>query len=155
MAAPLALLLSRFSLRTIPDASFLKFHLQRRHFKVVWSQAGFRWLILGPFRISISSCWVHECMFIHSSLACLAFLPFSTQLWCFCRSPPPSLHSFSLLTPSMEELLYEGKELLLVYSQRKTYSHCVKTVFGANVFLSCVWPFFWQLLFSVELFLWS
>ena len=38
----------------------------------------------------------------------------------------------------MEELLYEGKELLLVYSQRKTYSHRVKTVFGANVFVLCL-----------------
>ena len=53
------------------------------------SQTEFRLLILGSFRISIS-CWVQECMFIHSSLASLAFLPFLHSK-CFCRS-------FSLIT---------------------------------------------------------
>ena len=53
------------------------------------SRTEFRLLILGSFRISIS-CWVQECMFIHSSLASLAFLPFLHSK-CFCRS-------FSLIT---------------------------------------------------------
>lgn len=98
-------------------------------------------------------------MFIHSSLACLAFLPclLLHTLDAFAEAPPLSLHSFSLLTPWKELLLYEGKEFKrFSFFSCKYKENLIPSVWTENPLLGLmclfwVWPFFW--LFSVELIL--